>query len=340
MHEYNYHVDIKNIISVITQKKENERKKKYIEVTGQLTCMWSEYDINLDNPIIPSEKSLTLEFNPLIILGDLRNKEQACQYLAERLNIDRTWQSLSNSYEYEYGFGTPLYIGNDTQYLKFVSELNKKIRNNECTTLESLKKIQNEYNLNLDCTISIEKENEFAGLLRRKQHYAPEKTYIPLVYKFGETNKELNSKEYMNKNHQFHYHCYTMAEVIFSILHFIVIHKYKFQTCALCQKQYAKIPNHGQGKYCPRKSPLSLNSYFDNNMNQKFINLDCQKSMKKFHEIMRNMKKNKLTYIKKDDQRFPFENEFDKRNDKIKNDPTINNLIELYSFTKNYKIDT
>ena len=62
--------------------------------------------------------------------------------------------------------------------------------------------------------------------------------------------------------------------------------------------------------------------------------------MKKFHEIKRNMKKSKLAYIKDDKLRFPFEREFDIYNDKVKNAPTINNLIELYSFTQKYKFDT
>ena len=214
------------------------------------------------------------------------------------------------------------------------------MRNNECTTLKDLEKIQKHHKLNLNCNISIEKKNIYYGLLKRKQGYATEKTYKPLEYKFGEANDELKSNAYMNKNHQFHYHCYNMADVIFSILHFIVIHKYEFKTCALCQKRYVKIPNRGRGKYCSRKSPLGLSSYFSDTINRKFINLNCQESMKKFHEIKRNMKKSKLAYIKDDKLRFPFEREFDIYNDKVKNAPTINNLIELYSFTQKYKFDT
>lgn len=337
MPEYDYYVVIRNTVKKIKKEKNT---KTIIKVTGMLTCTFSEYDLTSDFPMIPTEKSFSLEFDPLIILGDLRNKEQAFEYLTEKLNNNESRQFLSGSYEYEYGFRTPLYIGNDEQYLKFVYNLDKMLQYNECTTLENLEQIQKDNHLNLDYNISVETENVAYELLQKKHRHATEKIYKPLEYKFGKTNNELKPKEYMKQSHQFTYHCHTMADVIFSILHFIVLHKYEFKTCALCQKKYAQIPNHGQGKYCPRKSPLSLNSYFDNNMNQKFIDLDCQESMKKFHEIMRNMKKNKLTYIKKDEQRFPFENEFDKRNDKIKNDPTINNLIELYSFTKNYKIDT
>lgn len=328
MPEYNYFVVIKKIGTGIDT-----------EITGQLICTFSMYDTKSNIPI-PIYKSFTIDFNPLTILGDLRNREKPYEYSNKRHNIDRSWKDLSGSYEYEYGFGEPLYIGNDEQYLKFVSNLDKIMRTNQCSPLEELEKIQNQYKLNLDYKISVEEIDISFELLQKKKRNATKMTYKPLEYKFGETNEELEKSTYLNKNHQFSYHCLTMANVIFSVLHFIVIHKYKFKTCALCQKRYAKIPNHGQGKYCPRKSPLSLNPYFSDTMNKKFIGLDCQESMKKFHEIMRNMKKNKLVYIKKNEQRFPFEREFDEYNAKIKDTPTVNNLIELYSFVKQYKFNS
>lgn len=325
MSEYDYYVDIRKTGT-----------KKNTEITGNLTCTFCEYGTNSGFPFIPEEKNFSLKFNPLTILGDLRKVKQPHEYSSKRLDMN----TLFDSYEYEYGFEKPLYIGNDEQYLKFISNLDKIIRDNQCKTLQDLKLIQRQYNLNLDYKISEEKNNNSKELLQSKKCYAPERIYKPLEYKYGEINKVLEKNTYMNKNHQFSYHCYTMADVIFSILHFIVIHQYEFKTCALCQKRYAKIPNNGQGKYCSRKSPLGLNSYFDESIQEKFINLDCQASMKKFQEIKKNKKKNLLTYAPTFEQEEMFINKFDTYNETIKKSPTVKNLIALYSFIKQYKFDT
>lgn len=326
MPEYDYHVVIRK-----TGTGNNT------EVTGKLTCTFSMYDTKSNIPI-PKYISFTIDFNPLTILGDLRCGKRSYQYLNKRVNADKSWKYFLQAYRCEYSFKKPLYIGNDEQYLKFVSNLDKIMRNNQCRTLEELKKIQKQYKLNLDYNILVEENDISFDLLQRKKRNVTKMTYKSLEYKFGETNEELEKSTYLNKNHEFSYDCHTMADVIFSILHFIVIHKYEFKSCALYQKRYVKIPNHGQGKYCPRKSPLGLNPYFDTNMEKKFIDLDCQESMKKFHEIIRNMKKNKLTYCYEDEQKYRFENEFYKYNDKVKNAPTVNNLIELHSFVKNINL--
>lgn len=326
MPEYNYYVDIKKTGTGTDTK-----------ITGNLTYTFCKYDTKSDYLPFPTEEKVTLEFNPLTILGDLRNREKPYEYPNERFNIDRSWKYLLGSYEYEYGFGEPLYIGDDAQYLKFVSKLDRIMRNNECTTLEDFGKIQKQNNLNLDCKILVEKENIMYKLLQLKQRYAPKTIYVPLEYKFGEINEELEKNVYMNKNHKLSYHCHTMADVIFSILHFIVIHEYEFKTCSLCQKRYAKIPNHGQGKYCPRNSPLgSLPN--DDKLIKKFEKLSCQESMKKFHEIMRNMKKNKLRYVQNNEQENIFISKFDEKNDIIKEIPTVENLIGFYTFIKQYII--
>ena len=163
MHEYYYNVVIRK-----TGTGKNTR------VTGELNYTFSEYDT--DCPF-PRENIISLEFEPLIILGDLRNKEQSCEYIEERFNIDRSWQCLLGSYEYEYGFGEPLYIGNDEQYLKFVSKLDKIMRNNECTNIKDLKKIQIEHKLNLECNIFLEVPNIWYDLLQRKKDLQ-QKKYI------------------------------------------------------------------------------------------------------------------------------------------------------------------
>ena len=322
MAEYNYHV-------LIRKKNLGEN----VEITGKLTYTFFTYDSNIP---IPTEKSTIREFNPLTILGDLSNHEKPFTYFNKRLNINSSWTSLQGSYEYEYGFGEPLYIGNDEQYLKFISALEKIMQNNQYKTLEALEALQHQYNLELVCEISVEKPNTLFDLLRKKGRNAEAYTYNPLKYEFGKTNDELLQNTYLSQNHQFNYSCHSLSDVLFAILHFVIIHQYKFNTCALCQKKYVKIPNHGQGKYCPRPNPLVLSSCFDEKTKEKLKNLSCEKSMSKFREIIRNKKKSKLIYAPSEEEQNRFLDEFNKYNDKTKQSPTIKNLEELYSFVKSY----
>lgn len=325
MPEYTYHVVIRKTGTGLDTK-----------IKGKLICTFSMYDTKSDIPI-PTYKSFERNFNPLTILGDLRCSKRPYQYLNKRVNADKSWEYFSLAYRREYGFGRPLYIGNDAQYLKFVSNLDKIMRDNQCRTLQELEQIQKQYCLNLNCNILVEEKNIFFDLFHQKNHNATETTYKPLEYKSGETNEEIEKNTYLDKNHKFSYQCLTMADVIFSILHFIVIHKYEFKTCALCQKRYVKIPNHGQGKYCSRISPLGLNKYLDNCTKEKFKKSDCQTSMKKFREIIRNKKKRKIRYAPTDEQENLFINKFNEYDDMNKESPTVNNLIALYKFIEQYK---
>lgn len=311
--------------------------KKGTEITGKLTGISCKYDTESSFPYLPEEISFSLDFNPLTILGDLRNKKQPYEYPYGRLNIDRAWKYLLDSYQYEYGFGESLYIGNDEQYLKLISALDKIMRTSQCRTLEDLEEIQHTYKLELDCKILVERHNIYYDLLKKRNRHIEKSEYTPLEYEFGKTNDELIKSTYMNKNHRFYYHCSSMAEVIFAILHFIVVHQYEFKTCALCQKRYVKIPNKGQGKYCPRINPLGTNPNFTDNDREKLKELNCQEAMSKFHEIMRNKKKYKTTYASTEESQIRFENEFAKCNDKVKSSPVTKNIIELYSFVTEYK---
>lgn len=304
------------------------REEKEVNIEGQLTCIICEYNTNSNFPYIPQEKNLTVSFNPLTILDDLRSNENPHAYYNKRLSINKSWEYLLGSYEYEYGFGIPFYVGNDERYLKFISILDKLIRTKQCITLTDLETIGHEFNLEFSCSISTKRENK----------------YIPLKYEWAKLNNELEGNSYLEKEHQFIYHCHTLADVIFSILNFIVIHQYKFKTCALCQKQYVKLPNQGQGKYCPRESPLSSKSLYydklDSKLYNKFVGLNCQESMKKFHEIIRNNKKNKLKNARDEKQENDFLAIFNEYSDNVKDAPIVANLIRLYSLIREYKFDT
>lgn len=310
---------------------------KETKITGNLTCTFSEYDTTSDFLFIPKEESFSLDFNPLTILGDLRCEKISCEYTKRRAFIDRSWEYWLGACRHEYGFEIPLYIGNDYRYIKLMSYLDEITYNNKCITIKELEEIQNKYNLELNCEISAEENDISFALLQSRGKNAKEKTYVPLKYEVGKANKDLLQNTYMNKNHCFSYQCSTMVDVIFAILHFIVMHQYEFKICALCQKLYVKIPNHGQGKFCSRKSPLGSNSYFDERTNKKFKDLDCQKSMKIFHQIMRNRKKIKLRHAPDEEQENTFRNKFDNYNDKIKNVSIVENLIKFYYYVEQYE---
>lgn len=331
--EYNYHVII-----------EKNGTGKDTKIAGTLTSSFCKYN---NSDIFPTEESTQIEFNPLIILGDVKGIKTIYLYPSKRLNADNSQQKSKVSYNFEFGFEKEhMYINDEEQYFAFVSELNKIVKENNCKTLSDLEKIRNSHKIELDCKIAIKEPNIYFESLQKKNLKAEKDRYVPLNYEFGKVNDKLSKKTYMKKDYQFYYHCHTMSEVIFAVLHFIVIHEYEFRTCALCQKIYAKIPNNGQGKYCSRKSPLESELSItgkSGNIGNKFKGLNCQESMSKFREIIRNMKKNRLNCISDEEKeyKYKFENEFNEYSKSIElaSSPVIENLEKLYLFVKNYKFE-
>ncbi|MDF2872032.1 MAG: hypothetical protein K0R05_3607 [Anaerocolumna sp.] len=282
-----------------------------------------------DNPDI-------INFDPLTILGDLRNRKLPYEYPNRRLNLNNSWQSLSSSYEFEYGFEIPLYVGNDKHYLMFVSELDKIMRLNLCRNLYDLEEMRKLFKIELHCTIDIEKINPLYDLLLNKNKITKQYIFEEVKYDHGMLNEDLNNYNYLNQNHQFRYDCYSVAEIVFSIFYFIVIHNYTFETCALCQKRYAKIPTQGKVKCCTRRNQLNLEGYLSPKKCQANSNPNCTETLELIKEQIRNDKKCIYTHMDRfGKQNYSrFSDTFDKYQKNLNDNHTVKNLQKLYYLVK------
>lgn len=178
-------------------------------------------------------------FNPLTSIGDIihcvaeKNTDQAfIQYSVECFNqIFKT--NYSSDENKCFGF-----------YEK-MQDLKNKIENNNLFTLAELEKLKSFYDVRfrLD-VITVEVENGF-----------PE----PLRFGFCDSQNMLDSID--NENHCYTYICYSMTDVIFAILHYLLLNDYKFRKCEHCEKYFATLTL--KQKYCMRNSPLTGYTHLD-----------------------------------------------------------------------------
>lgn len=288
---------------------------KKMKVTGYLFYMIIDYN-NTDN--IPFERMEKIEFDPLIILEDLKNTV-----------------TLNSLYESE----TPFIIEPNIQRFSFFQKINMLINEPQLCNLKELEKIKEEYNITLNLKIGIEKPNIFAELLEKKKHTYSKTYYESLKYEFGNSNHRILSEEYLKENHCFYYRCNTVLDILFAVLYFIIKHKYQFKKCALCERTYVKLPNKGQGKFCPRKSPLIQKRYFNFKKETIFdtnTNLSCGESVKKFRKLIEG-RINTISYTISDDKKKEFEERINNFLNMVHDQPTVENLIKLFNYIDNYK---
>lgn len=300
-------------------------KGKDTKITGRIL-----YDIQgYENakrifPYIPSEETIRKEFNPLTVLGDLN-----CLKLSE----EQKYINIEN-------------VEDNSLDIHFIKEIKEIILSNKNNSIDDLELLRQKYRIGLEYNVLIEQSNPYSALLKMKKagkgkNAEVNTTFVPLNYEFGKENSELLEKKYLNQNHAFSYNCNTVSEIIFAILHFIITHGYKFEKCALCKKWHARIPVQGQPQYCYRISPLSLNPYFvkknGSNHQSKFINSDCQESMKKYNEILRNMKKDICKNFKSEEMQYKFENEYNEKHEEMFKDISIDSLIQMYEWVRDYR---
>lgn len=271
MNDYTYEIEI------IQDKKQSYSK-------GFLILHW----VGLDNDLnIPKPYNKVLKFNFLTILGDLRNQKEPYQYPYGRLQNNHASNISSTNYEYEYGFGEPLYVGNDETYLKFINEINNILihyRNRKIKSLNIVEELEKRYKLNLNCTIQIQTPNPLSQMSNNRAKKFPQYTYKELHYEYGKKNTILTKNKYLEEEHKFIYKCFSLKEVLLSILHYLVIHSYTFKRCSLCQKDYAKGKGHGRFSGCDRISEYNIESYLSGKQKSDYLksNKTCRDTLKFF----------------------------------------------------------
>lgn len=283
---------------------------KDTKITGILSYNSLHYDNkNTKKLYVPIEKRTDIDFNPLTILGEL--------------------DSLNRIF--------PFTVTNNKKHSEFLSNLNPTNLQKYSISLDNLEELRINYELDLKCQILIDQKNIISEKLQKRMAYVESRTFVPLIYEFGKDNKAILKKEYLKSDHQFYYQCFTMPEILFAILHFMVIHEYEFSTCALCGRSYVKIPCQGQGKYCSRQNPFSSHPYLVSKKvtyKEHFDNLDCKQAMRKYNQILRNLKKSRLLYGPSEpDDTLKFYKEIQNHRKKI---CTFDDYVALFNFVRDY----
>lgn len=154
-----------------------------------------------------------------------------------------------------------------------------------------------------------------------------------------ENLKELDPDEYNElkytlnkKTHICVFSCDTKADVIFSILQYLLLSGYCFKQCLHCQKFYAfNAPDNG---FCKRKSPFT-----------GFEKYECEDAVKQIKSRLQEKKRAVCSnIISKSGTAAPkkigVENVFDELKSRIKSKPNIENLRLCEAFLTNDEMKT
>ncbi|MFQ9513024.1 MAG: hypothetical protein ACLR19_05195 [Clostridia bacterium] len=201
--------------------------------------------------ILPNTNSKkTDKFNPLTAIGDLIHFTRNPQ-----LFDDKAITTFKEIFKFEQDVDEQELF----DYYEKMCDLRTYIQGNTLFTYSELEQLKSFYDLTF-----------------RSDIY----TNVPLKFGYCSTEKAL---EVSNKE-QYFYICYSMIDVPFAILHFLLRNDYKFKRCEHCEKFFAT--HSYKQKYCTRKSPLL-----------KYSNLECGEAVNKAMVDLRKRKSTIYTNI-------------------------------------------
>ncbi len=243
MNKFEYIVEIEKdnnkILGSITKLKSGNIFKKNNTIHEIINLFSSKKLEQLLNIAI-KDKSI---FNPLTVLCDLRSLSSKDKDLKEDKNVINTSIKSENAF----GIRFKMDKSEDGAYFLLVNYINNMIKNNNIVSIKEIEKIRLYFNLRLDYTIAYKKLTCLKVNKKNNIKYR----YVPLNYycRFD----ELDLKNIDKKPHKYIYNCYTIADVIFAVLHFLVLHGYNdIKKCENCEKYFFST-KVSREKYCERE---------------------------------------------------------------------------------------
>lgn len=133
-------------------------------------------------------------------------------------------------------------------------------------------------------------EKEINSIFTAKEYYE----YTPKEHPYKEISVNFYHYDFrkalscnIDNFHNYFYKCYSHAEVIVAIFHFLTLNNYKFRKCEHCGKYFAT--KSLKQKYCYRKSPYKGYEHLDCNIAVKNI---MQSLRRKRRSILKNLDNN------------------------------------------------
>ena len=136
--------------------------------------------------------------------------------------------------------------------------------------------------------IEFREENPGYGLAVPNELYdevQPDSKYR--YFLLGENNRftmEEMMSYYKDYDLQYNYSCHSLADVICSVWHYLILHDYKFSQCNHCGRYFATVTL--KKLYCDRKSPYP-----------KFDQHCCEQAVRNIKQKLARRKKSAYTYI-------------------------------------------
>ena len=238
--------------------------------------MW-EYRLIIDNRngnisgTIENTNQKTANFSPLTVLGDIVFKSRF---------LDFDLNSIERVFEYYFDISSNDIASRKVcwQYNDSLTLLEDMIYGNKSLSLYEFEKIRSYCQLKFDCIFTFYQD---ANQIRL--HH-------------GLSNLENVFEDYINKPHKYIYNCYSRADVLFSILHYLILNQYKFVKCHHCLRFFsAKTLKQ---KYCKRKSPC-----------KGFEKYECEQAVREFRRKLSRRRKSisvQLSNYSSQEQYFKF----------------------------------
>lgn len=199
-----------------------------------------------------SEILRQMDFNPLTVLWDL-----LCT--VEKIDTPNANPRDIPDYSPKDNYDAhPFYLGHKVistlsyskrkSFYLVIDELNRIITTNRRLKESDFEIVKQFFSLKFTYKIEFNQPNPL-----HEMGYVgePEYHYLPLEYNYNyDFQKALADNESLD--HRFTYSCYSLADIIFSVLHYLMLFGYKFNQCEHCGNY---IANTSFKKYCNRNSP-------------------------------------------------------------------------------------
>jgi len=203
------------------------------------------------------------DFNPLTVLGDLLD---IIAHTGTSLHPQDNYSFNEDYIKHPFFLGlkyksNPLF---QTPFFVAVNELKEIVTSNNHFSMSQFEILKQFLSLRFTYKIEFREINPLYDLEYKENPFnhnaVQEHQYISLKYNYDYAMDMDAILDYNSGTpYQFTYTCYAIEDIIFSVLHYLVLFKYKFRKCEHCGNYFAV--KKFKEKYCPRKSAYTYSPY-------------------------------------------------------------------------------
>lgn len=293
---------------------------------------------------VENEENIKQEFDPLTVLGDLLNVvvyEEKSPYPQDNYSFKEGYTVHPFFLNSQYTSSACSKLADNLRIKPFFVAfdlLSEIIRENEQISISDFEVIKQFLNLRFTFQMLFEEINPLYEEGYTTNPFNGEEVeeyqYVPLDRIEGFNIKQL--LENTDKStHQFVYSCYSVEDIMFSVLHYLVFYKYKFAKCDHCGNYFATKTL--KQKYCNRKSPYKSQYKIHTDKSRKgdYTHLHCEQAVRNIKQDLVRRQKWVYSHLQKSyepDAADKFYNEYLTYKDAVDKCSSVENLHRLEHF--------